>query len=460
MKISLVRKIAKEIVHLLSGKQLKEGEGNNFFKQLVSSSQLYEKAGIQDIGKFYANKFAYHGKMDFLQSSYLNRMDIIYAKMMWILNNVRPGSKVLDVGCGAGTLACLKRKNVYLAGVDYSKEALRNAKENGYEEVHQGDIHDLPYPGNSFDYVVSLDVFGHIPFESKDRLIKELKRVLKPDGVMLHGIECGDINYDSMTEAELKKFIEVDGHVGIENKEEVIQRFKQFFRYVNATIRFFICSSHQDIIKHHEKYGLSYDSDFIAYLKAMSDEEIRVFNIAMGYVFAKISEMNISAPGNVGGFLFLKASDKEMGPLTGEYPLPPYTPTEIKRRLLMKENRAFIYGWYPVEHWPQEVRWMGKKASLRMELEQARYLNLKLKCLHPDVNKYPVIVEVIINDSLTKKITLTNREWHSAQLDIHRMKRSQLDLVIRVNRTWRPCDVTESDDQRDLGIAVSDIWVD
>ena len=46
---------------------------------------------------------------------------------MWIYDNVRRGSSVLDLGCGEGVLALLKRKDVYLAGVDLSPDLVEMA---------------------------------------------------------------------------------------------------------------------------------------------------------------------------------------------------------------------------------------------------------------------------------------------------------------------------------------------
>ena len=152
---------------------------------------------------------------------------------MWVYDNVHRGATLLDLGCGSGLLALLKRKDVTLFGVDLAHECAAVACRNGYDGGSVADLTRLPFKDASFDYVVSLDVMGHIEFDLKDAAIAEMKRVLKPDGVTMHGIECLNRgkrkDYHEMTEDELRRFVEIDGHVGMEAEEQVRRRFAHFF---------------------------------------------------------------------------------------------------------------------------------------------------------------------------------------------------------------------------------------
>lgn len=47
---------------------------------------------------------------------------------------------------------------------------------------------DLPYPDNSWDAVLLLDVFEHIAFEDQPKALQEIRRTLKPDGVLIASI--------------------------------------------------------------------------------------------------------------------------------------------------------------------------------------------------------------------------------------------------------------------------------
>ncbi len=68
-----------------------------------------------------------------------------FARTMWIYDNVRRGSSLLDLGCGEGLLALLKRKDVYLAGIDLSPELVDMARRNGYDEACLGQLTELPF---------------------------------------------------------------------------------------------------------------------------------------------------------------------------------------------------------------------------------------------------------------------------------------------------------------------------
>src|SRR5436189_370517 len=183
---------------------------------------LYKRAGVGNVRDFYRTKFLSDEVLDARYFKALDRFDIRFARTMWIYDNVRANSSVLDLGCGAGMLAILKRKGVTLTGVDLSAECALAAHRNGYDFTATTRLSKLPFPDDSFDYVVSLDVLGHIGFDEKDAVLSEVKRVLRPDGVTMHGIECTDHavqkNYDEMSPEELRRFIEVDGHVGLEEE--------------------------------------------------------------------------------------------------------------------------------------------------------------------------------------------------------------------------------------------------
>lgn len=154
---------------------------------------MYEKVCITDVKEFYNNKFAVRREFDFTRNK-IEYYEVDNFKLFWYYSNVKSGSKVLDFGCGSGTLAGLKRKGCELTGIDYSEEALSYAKKmNGYDNTVSVDIFDYDNFGY-FDYIISSDVFGHIPFKDKDAEIKQLKKFLKPGGSMLHGIERGPID--------------------------------------------------------------------------------------------------------------------------------------------------------------------------------------------------------------------------------------------------------------------------
>ena len=106
--------------------------------------------------------------------------------------------RVLDLGCGTGTLTLLAKKSqpsADVTGVDIDPHILSIAKEKAAQANVQikfdlGTAFNLPYPDNSFDRVVSSLVFHHLTRENKLRALKEVLRVLKKNGE-LHIADMG-----------------------------------------------------------------------------------------------------------------------------------------------------------------------------------------------------------------------------------------------------------------------------
>jgi len=65
-------------------------------------SDLYDIAGIEDVPGFYRDRFFTGGVLEAAFFDSINRFDIQYARTMWVYDNVRRGSSVLDLGCGIG----------------------------------------------------------------------------------------------------------------------------------------------------------------------------------------------------------------------------------------------------------------------------------------------------------------------------------------------------------------------
>ena len=382
-------------------------------------NDLYTRAGIADVGEFYRTKFVAEEVLDARYFKPLDRFDMRFARTMWVYDNVRAGSAVLDLGCGAGMLALLKRKGVSLTGVDLSSECSLAARRNGYDSTVTTELSHLPFPDESFDYVVSLDVFGHIGFEEKDAVIAEIRRVLRKDGVTMHGIECIDRSsqkaYEEMTAAELREFIEVDGHVGLEEDHEHGARFLRFFPHVAWEPRYTLCLSSEEFLKQADKYGLNFEADFLDYLRGLSFTERRAFDMAMGYVFGKVSDLNVPLPTS-GLYVLLKASNVPLGPFYNEHrdrrALSSIDENLESPACLDRSNAVtFDDGWYEPNVVPPIARWMSRQGRIRFHAPGLSALSLDLTTHMPDLRDRPLVLEFLLNGDQLAVFSLVRASW-------------------------------------------------
>jgi SAM-dependent methyltransferase len=106
------------------------------------------------------------------------------------LGPLKPGEKVLDIGCGGGVdtfvAAFLVGPTGQAVGVDATPEMLERARRNQLEVPLAGvaflpaSAEDLPFRNQSFHVVISNGVFNLIP--DKASALTEALRVLKPEG--------------------------------------------------------------------------------------------------------------------------------------------------------------------------------------------------------------------------------------------------------------------------------------
>ena len=434
-------------------------------------SDLYTRAGIADLAEFYRTKFVSDEVLDARYFKPLDRFDMRFARTMWVYDNVRPASTVLDLGCGTGMLALLRRKGVVLTGVDVSPECVLASRRNGYDAALTARLSHLPFADASFDYVVSLDVLGHVGFEEKDVVLGEIKRVLRHGGVTMHGIECTDRSsqkdYDEMSATELRRFIEVDGHVGLEEEQEHGARFLRFFQHVAWEPRYTLCLSSEEFLKQADDYGLNFEADFLDYLRGLSFKERRAFDMAMGYVFGKVSDLNIPLP-KAGLYVLLKASDALLGPFYNEYRdrsgLFPSEITDSPACLDRDSSVTFDDGWYEPNLLPPIARWMSERGRVKFHAPGVSEIVFDLTTHMPDLRTHPLTLEVWLNGIRLSHFSLVSHAWLNLRVPVPgplaAEAEGQFELEIRSDRTWQPRptdDVTRDD--RELSIAVCNIEV-
>ena len=154
------------------------------------------------------------GKLGNIQLKSMNKEHTPLA--LWNLKHldIKPDDIVLDVGCGGGiniNRMAEKAKKVY--GVDYSIESVKLSREvnrdligQGKVEVLEGDVQSLPFEDNTFDIITAFETVYFWP--NIEKSFGEVKRVLKPGGTFMMGMESNGSDYIPMKIS--KKLIDMD----------------------------------------------------------------------------------------------------------------------------------------------------------------------------------------------------------------------------------------------------------
>lgn len=117
--------------------------------------------------------------------------NLVPGRLVWFDKQIEwPGKDVLDLGCAGGFMAeALAVKGARVTGIDPASGAIDAAKAHAAHEGHEivydvGVGEDLPYPDDSFDAVVCVDVLEHVSDLLK--VLAEVARVLRPGGIFLY----------------------------------------------------------------------------------------------------------------------------------------------------------------------------------------------------------------------------------------------------------------------------------
>lgn len=186
---------------------------------------------IDQIPMFVGKDDFYEGRWSEPDESTASIRNFLVKKQRFFIHHLRNQSgSILDLACGGGWKFLTKIGPV--TGVDLSLGSLKAAREL-YDQVVQADWTKLPFADNSFDFVVSSDVLGHVPFEDKDKVLGEIYRILKPGGLTLHYIEAD--SHDPLMswckknpELYQEYVVGQEGHIGMETASDTMKRFRKY----------------------------------------------------------------------------------------------------------------------------------------------------------------------------------------------------------------------------------------
>ena len=104
------------------------------------------------------------------------------ARAMAAHYGIKPGDKILDVGCGKGFLLFDFTKvvpGVEVYGLDISEYAIENSKEEIKGRLQVGNAIKLPFEDHSFDFVYSITTLHNLHCYDLDKALREIERVGK-----------------------------------------------------------------------------------------------------------------------------------------------------------------------------------------------------------------------------------------------------------------------------------------
>lgn len=96
--------------------------------------------------------------------------------------NLKPGSKVLDVGCAKGFMLYDFSQlipGIEVKGIDVSSYAIQNGVEPVKSQLQVADARKLPFADQSFDLVISINTIHNLELDDLIKALKEIQRVSK-----------------------------------------------------------------------------------------------------------------------------------------------------------------------------------------------------------------------------------------------------------------------------------------
>ena len=126
----------------------------------------------------------YHREEDYWW--YVGLHDLVRAHVDECLRG-RGSVRLLDVGCGTGKL--LELCQTYRPyGLEFSPEGIRFLRQRGLENIVRASACHIPFGDDTFDLITAMDVIYTIQAPGDLQALREMKRVLKPGGLILQNL--------------------------------------------------------------------------------------------------------------------------------------------------------------------------------------------------------------------------------------------------------------------------------
>jgi SAM-dependent methyltransferase len=153
---------------------------------------------------------------------------------LWELfaHHLQPNARVLDLGCGGGRdLKEFAKRGFETIGVDYSDALAEIARRYSGQPVEVVSFDEMVFEENTFDGIWAVASLLHVPRTKVDGVLKRLKEMLKPRGILLTSMQKGDGKqfasegrlFELYDAEQWKAILESAGFETIENRESRVQ---------------------------------------------------------------------------------------------------------------------------------------------------------------------------------------------------------------------------------------------
>jgi SAM-dependent methyltransferase len=366
-----------------------------------------------------------------------------FAETLRMMPSLGVGSRVLELGAVPYYFTILMKKTLGLS-IDvasfYEVETLsctshvvtnRQFQEQ-YEFQYQAinverDV--FPFDNATFDLVLCCEMLEHLLI-NPSHMLYEVHRVLRTDGYLL---------------------LSTPNVLRWSNVSAMLRGQNIYDRYLGNGI----------YGRHNREY---------------SPAEIKILLEANGFQIEQMNVRNVYGSEILNRFpLFRERRDNifTLARATGRariaYPDTLYALTDeyrnvVRSSIIMGENEAghLGRGWHDFEDGDPGFRWIMKEAqfSLKRTANDQR-IGLRLRSDNPKITRGVLTVALDVNDDEFEAKTLTDHSWHDLTFRLPDKEWGCiLDCRIKVSETWIPKLETGANDSRELGIAVSKIWLE
>ena len=175
---------------------------NDFYRMFLGPTMVYSCAYFTD-------------PSDSLERAQERKLDVICRKL-----HLEPGERMLDIGCGWGSLLIHAARNYGVRGVgvtlseeqaEYARTAIRDAGLSDSLEVRVQDYREVS--DGPYDKVVSVGMFEHVGASQLDRYMEVTRELVRPGGLALHHGICQIHADEDMPNTFIEHYVFPDGEL-------------------------------------------------------------------------------------------------------------------------------------------------------------------------------------------------------------------------------------------------------